>query len=431
MSELLKINKCHPITSILLIKPTRNLKLAKVLGNANNETTTELLLNTDDYNAFIINLLSAANRQHLSSYEVSKIIYAAELNPFYWHNIKTTVDATLLGYHGMLIFLQSSQLDLSKSNITCDILIRKSIQHIITCIQQSKCSLTKRFKVLFSHYTLSYNESKLTDLCQGLEAVSYLYRDFAECKESIIKIQLTSENDLDYFINRNRLEFIKQIDPHNDDTSQVPLSPLTHYGYHEFICITVGFIGLTEKFAPISGELTFANLTHAYLTDHFTSGLKTIDSGLSSAQTLNAQSDKDTMANEVVLKSLLEFMKMKVKAKKQALSLTEDAFLSEKTKTGLCQLMKDSLGGNSCTSLILFLPDRISLYGNEDNINNQCTQLLSIASIGRLVYNYPDKRIFAERALVDIYLQELNRERHDTTTDTATHPTNVRYLIWL
>ncbi|KAI6649683.1 Transcription factor inhibitor ECI-6 [Oopsacas minuta] len=373
------------ITSIIVIQPIITTKsLSHILPISN---TGNYLLKVDASHANTILIQSQSTKASINSYDVSKIVYDPETQPFYWHNVRSFIEATLIGYHGMIIFLQSSHIQLKNTQITPLELLYESIDQIFYCINNSKCKHTQLFQVLFSHYALSIEDCHVFDLCRGLETAAYLFRDVQGRQQKLIKTTITSIDSLKQLINRNYSQFLSEI-------SQDGSSNLAKLGYHEFMCVNVGFTGFSASFAPIGGELTFVTLSTDYFSTNTNSQTKT------GTTTLDIRNQSLLTANTIdPLKSLLDHMKSK--------NISDSTF---PIQNPLCTLLRDGVGGPCKTCVITVVPDKFVLNENEEESSNELCQILSIAHQFALVRNYPNRRIFAEKALMNIYMQELSTQ---------------------
>ena len=361
------------ITSIVVIQPTLN---DRDLSHVLSHNTTDYRLVVDTSHANAISIQSLATKYSLYSYDVSKIIYDPEIQSFYWHNVRSFIEATLLGYHGMIIFLQSSHIQVNI--ITPFQILFTAVDQIFYCIQNSKYKHTQYFQVLFSHYALSVEDGSLFDLCIGLDAAAYLYRDIKGQQQTLIKTKLTDLDNLKQLIDRNHTQFKSELPQGTNGTPT-----LAQLGYHEFICMNVGFTGLSASFAPIGGELTFVIMSTDYISTQNCTNTDIPNISLFTAKTIDP------------LYSLLN-------------NIINKKDSNNKLETPLYSLLRDGVGGPCKTCVISLLPDRFGLSEIENEATNEHTQLLNIAHQFSLVRNFPNRRIFAEKALLNVYMQEMS-----------------------
>ena len=365
------------ITSIVVIHPSF----------PEHNLSSELLPNTNDYRLVVdtshanaVSVQSLTTKYSLYSYDVSKIIYDPDLQSFYWHNVRSFIEATLLGYHGMIVFLLSSYIQLNNLNVTPFEILFTAVDQIFSCIQSSKYKYTQYFQVLCSHYALSIEDGNLIDLCSGLEATAYLYREVKGQQHTLIKTKLIDLNNLKQLIDRNHTQFKSELLLGSEGSHS-----LAQLGYHEFICMNVGFTGFSASFAPIGGELTFVIIS----TDYISSQIRQ-DNSPNGNLLINP-----TPQTVDALYSLLN----NTITKKESNNTLE---------TPLCSLLRDGIGGPCKTCVISLLPNKFGLNVTENEASNEHTQLLNIAHQFSLVRNCPNRRIFAEKALMNVYMQEMS-----------------------
>ena len=363
-----------PITSIVVIYPTLT----------NRSFSNELFPDTSDYRLVVdtshanaISIQSQATKYSLYSYDVTKIIYDPELQSFYWHNVRAFIEATLLGYHGMIVFLLSSHIQAENLNVTPFEILFTAVDQIFYCIQSSKCKYTQYFQVLFSHYALSNEDGHIFDLCRGLDAAAHLYRNVEGQQHTLIKTRLIDLDNLKQLIDRNHAQFKSELSDGIGGTHN-----LAQLGYHEFICINVGFTGFSAAFAPIGGELTFVVFSTDYIT----------------AQTTQNYTGNVSLFTTKTIDSLYSLLSNIITKK------DSDSNLG----TPLCDLLRDGVGGPCKTCVISLLPEKFRLSVTENEASNEHTQLLNIAHQFSLVKNYPNRKIFAEKALMNVYIQEMS-----------------------
>ena len=367
------------ITSIAVLQPTlHNRNISHV-----TDTTTQAkyLLKVDASHGNTILVQTGAGNCSVNHFDVSRIVYDPTAQPFYWHNVRPFIEATLIGYHGMIIFLQSSHIQLDKISISPIQILYKAVDQIFYCISHSKCKHTQLFQILFSHYALSIEGGHVFDLCRGLDPAAHLFRYVQGRQQKLIKTRVSSLDDFKQLISRNYNNFLSELPQGSAETRN-----LAKLGYHEFMFINVGFTGFSASFAPIGGELTFVTLSTDYLsasnTDTNTGTLDVRSISLLTAKTLDP------------LKRLL------------------DNFDSENVsdQTPLCTMLRDGIGGPCKTCVVTVVPDNFLLSENENKSANEICHLLGIAKKFARVKNCPNRRVFAEKALMNIYMQEIDAQ---------------------
>ena len=385
-----------PINSIVIIHPNLKQKLLKNFQSTTEEENSYRIC-VDSSLANTVSIQSQS-KMNLYSYKISKSIFDPETASFYWHNVRSFVESTLVGYHGMIIFLQSSHVQLQK--VTPFDLLFKSIDQILKCIYRSKYKHTQYFQVLFSHYALSIEGGHLVDLCSGLDPASYLYRENNGRQQRLVKTRLIDLEHLKTLIDKNHAQFSTDL----SQTSGASVN-LSSFGYHEFICVNVGFLGFSASFAPIGGELTFVILSTDYLKDNLVHTANALD-------VVTA-----TQVTTKTFKPLLAFLD-------KVTSLTID--IDSDDEEPLCELLRDGIGGACKTCFISYLPDSYELAEFESEKNNENNQILQIANQSSLVFNCPNRKVFAEKALMNIYLHEIDSS---APVDTLNVSFNIELVI--
>ena len=367
------------ITSIAVLQPTlHNRNISHITDTT---TQTKYLLKVDASHGNTILVQPSPGKSSVNQFNVSRIVYDPATQPFYWHNVRSFIEATLMGYHGMIIFLQSSHIQLDNISISPLQMLYKAIDQIFYCISHSKCKHTQLFQVLFSHYALLTEGGHVFDLCRGLDPAAHLFRYVQGRQQKLIKTSISSLDDLKQLISRNYDNFLSELPQSSAETKN-----LAKLGYHEFMFINVGFTGFSASFAPIGGELTFVTLSTDYLsasnTDTNTATLNIRSMSLLTAKTIDP------------LKHLL------------------DTFDSDNVsdETPLCALLRDGIGGPCKTCVVTVVPDNFVLSENENETANEVCHLLGIAKKFVRVKNCPNRRVFAEKALMNIYMQEISAQ---------------------
>ena len=373
------------ITSVVALQPTLLNRHISFISDTDSPNSYSLKVNASHGNIIQIQPGKStirAGKSTVNYFDVSRIVFDPAIQPFYWHNVRTFIEATLIGYHGMIIFIQSSHVQLDKISISPIQILYKAIDQIFYCISHSKCKHTQLFQVLFSHYALPIEGGHVFDLCRGLDPAAHLFRYVQGRQQKLIKTSISNLDDLKQLISRNYENFLSELPQGSAETNN-----LAKLGYHEFMFINVGFTGFSASFAPIGGELTFVTLSTDYLSASTNTG--------TNIGTLDVRSISLLTARTIdPLKHLL------------------DNFDSDNVsdQIPLCAMLRDGIGGPCKTCVITIVPDNFVLSEIENESANEIRHLLGIAEKFARVKNCPNRRVFAEKALMNIYMQEIHAQ---------------------
>jgi len=300
-----------------------------------------------------------------------RVYFAADDNTsVYKGSVKEIIEGSLLGYHGTIISTGESGLGfgdtLASSAKHSPGMILKAADHIFVCIKRSR-SRTGSSLVVLCSYLAVINE-KVYDLLRnyGNEAPNSGDFQVVSCKQGQLigraAFQAKNPVAIRKFLSHGE-EVLTRIEtglfPGQDKKTQC----------HTIFMITVEHAQFGAQFAPVSGTLSFVQLSASH-------SLTTENSGY---------------GNFVTVIDQLASMKLDLK------SVSEQPDYS---KSVLTEILKESLGGNCRTVLIshvnfvLHFPDR-------------ALQVLETGSKACSVYNQPNKRDLAEQALMSAYMKEL------------------------
>jgi len=303
-----------------------------------------------------------------------RVYFAADDNTVvYKGSVKEIVEGSLLGYHGTIISTGERGLEcsdtLSSSIKQSPGVILKATDHIFVCIKRSK-SRTGSSLVVLCSYLAVINE-KVYDLLRNYGNTSSPSGEFplVTCKQG----QLLGQSA---FTAKNSAAILKFLS-HGEDVLKKLTEELSskekNILWHTIFTITVEHAQFGAQFAPVSGTLSFVQL--------------------SSSQQEENLSKIDSYGSFVAVIDQLADMKLDLK------------FVNKQPgyqKSVLTEILKESLGGNCRTVLIthvsftLQFPDR-------------ALQVLGVGSKACAVHNHPNKRDLAEQALMSAYMKELRQ----------------------
>lgn len=302
-----------------------------------------------------------------------RVYFAADDNTvIYKGSVKEIVEGSLLGYHGTIIStgeygLECSDTLLSSTKHSPGVIL-KAADHIFLCIKRSKSRTGSSLVVLCSY--LSVINEKVYDLLHNYGNTSPASGDFplVACKQG----QLSGQSA---FAAKNSAAILKFL-RHGKDALKKLKEELSskekNILWHTIFTITVEHAQFGAQFAPVSGTLSFVQLS-------------------SSQQ--QVPSNINSYGSFVMVIDQLANMKLDLKSVNKR---------PDYQKSVLTEILKESLGGNCKTVLITHVnftihhPDRV-------------LSVLGVGSKACAVHNQPNKRDLAEQALMTAYMKELRQ----------------------
>ena len=302
-----------------------------------------------------------------------RVHFAADDNTsVYKGSVKEIVEGSLLGYNGTIISTGESGLEfgdtLSSSANRSPGVIIKAADHIFVCIKRSRSKTGSSLVVLCSY--LAVINEKVYDLLRnyGNEAPNSGDFPIVSCKQGQVlgraAFQAKNPAAIRKFLSHGE-EVLTRIKTELFPGQEKKI-------WHTIFMITVEHAQFGAQFAPVSGTLSFVQL---------------------SASHPSTTEDDTSYGSFVAVIDKLASMKLDLKSANEQ---------PEYSKSVLTEILKESLGGNCRTVLIshvnfaLHFPDR-------------ALQVLDTGSKACLVRNQPNKRDLAEQALMSAYMKELRQ----------------------
>lgn len=305
-----------------------------------------------------------------------RVYFAADDNTVvYKGSVKEIVEGSLLGYHGTIISTGECGLDfsdtLSSSTKGSPGMILKAAEHIFVCIKRSKSRTGSSLVVLCSY--LAVINAKVYDLLRNYGNTNSPTGDFSvvACNQGQLSGQsaFTAKNSAAIlkFLSHGE-KVLKELREELSDKEKNVL-------WHTMFTLTVEHAQFGAQFAPVSGTLSFVQLS-------------------SSQQQTEEPSGVDSYGNFVTVIDQLTNTKLDVK------SLNKQP--ADYHKSVLTEILKEALGGNCRTLLITHVDFTIQHP-------ERMLQVLSVGSKACTVHNQPNKRDLAEQALMSAYMKELRQ----------------------
>lgn len=330
----------------------------------------------------------------------------------YRHSVKEIVDAALMGYHGTVISLSVGKVR-KEEGFDIDRVVCKAARQILRTLRKSRGSPSSQSSaaLIVSLSCFMLHQEKTYDLLYGYQTeeaaeertLPLVNRD-APSTVTILNGQVVGASE-------------------HEAKSAAGVSSLLHFAHlmqeailaessqqflhHTVVIITVEFAQFGSLRAPVSGNLSFVELSStAPLTDRqrYTCGESihaTVRSLFSFADLIQALTTSESYINH---------------CQEQDEHTPERLSTRHLDHSVLTQLLRESLGGNCKTLLICSVPMSLTLKELEE-----ATVAVSLASSARLIVNSPNKRDLAERALMSAYMKELSVRYGNTTKVRALH----------
>ena len=307
----------------------------------------------------------------------------------YRASVREVVEGTLLGYHGAVILFGikgSGQSNLALSPSTG--LIQKAALHICRCMRKSKESSSQHATnlVVLCSYVLVVDED-VHDL---------LSDDRDPSQPSPVRI----EGGAVVGATTHEVRSAAKVQSLIKRGTENELKVLARYGrlpeqglHHGVFSLSVEYAQFGSIKAPVSGNLTFVMV--------------------GAAEPLTSSAVYETQPGQYApsVASIFGFASVV-----NVLSADTCGDLSQSMQGGrllcadferfsLVRLLKEALGGNCKTLLVALVP---SSYPTGQR--SEVSEVLNLSSRARTIQNQPNKRIFAEKALMTAYMKELHKK---------------------
>ena len=318
----------------------------------------------------------------------------------YKSDVMKLVKSVLQGYNGTLVSLGLESTDHfsfllgSPSGI-----LYQAAGHILSCLNKLRQKgMSKGNLTVQCSYVLIANE-KVHDLLQDFVEDNPAVKDFP-----LDPFQSTSPavDNHDITISDSKVKGCKTIEAkkvkdiasmlrHGSKTIDAFLLGMPDCGmYHCSFAISIEYSKFGSMFAPMSGTFTTAVLIVPDQVDINTLGEHT---------TTDAKSI-------VALKKIIE--------SQSSTSSSADGSSDLYAESLLTQLLQAAFGGNCKTLLMTHVPDTVI-----STKSVQTCSIMELASLARNMQNKPDKTELAEKALMDAYLKEMQRQMQNEKPTTA------------
>jgi len=305
-------------------------------------------------------------------FRFDRVYFAADDNTsVYKGSVKEIIEGSLLGYHGTIISTGESGLTISdtlaSSAKRSPGVILKAADHVFVCIKRSRNRTGSSLVVLCSY--LAVINEKVYDLLRSYGNETPHFGDFqvVSCKQGQLigraAFQAKNPVAIRKFLSHGEKELTRiETELFSEQDRKTP--------WHTIFMITVEHAQFGAQFAPVSGTLSFVQLStsHPVTTE-----------------------ENSSYGNFVGVIDQLASMDLKSVSKQPDYS-----------KSILTEILRESLGGNCRTVLIshvnfvLHFPDKV-------------LQILETGSKACSVHNQPNKRDLAEQALMSAYMKELRQ----------------------
>ena len=377
-----------------------------------------------------LGIASSTAQQPRVSLRFDRIVPAeAEGSALYRQTAREVVESALLGYHGTVITLASSdtrQQRYEAIRSPSHGMIQRAAKQMIRCLKKSQLDSSTASKsssnlVIQCSFVVIAQE-EIRDLLAGFsvknkhqESPQKLYINGLPPKLEMMNKEVSgaSQHVLVSGLEVSRmLRYGREIESMvlesiaDSKQQKQQLQQQQQQYHHTIFTLTVEFSQFGSMNSPVSGNLQFVDISAS--------------GPLASRQkfTYGDRVDK-TVLSLFTFVDLVESLSSNVAALENAgthsaFNLEAEAALLPNVPTSsqggsnlheksvLTQVIRDSLGGNCKTLLLTFAPVKppVSLRG-------EVVELLKLASRARIVQNMPNKRDLAEKALMSAYLRGL------------------------
>ena len=322
-------------------------------------------------------------------------VYAASENDkaVYKHDVKETVESTLLGYNGTIISLES----INNREPALNVLVTQASEQIFRCLKESKRSRSAANLVVHCSFVAVADENvydlledganepngtaiPFTKLANGLSDASVHEAKSRSHVLALMKRGYKKEKDLMQWIMSQR-----------SSLSIKSKRPEVVREHHTMLSLTVEYAHFGSMNAPISGTLSFLRLSSPYPLAH------------QQQYTVDKRVEKSALS----LLALAELVNALTPASSGASETSHSPQRNGELycKSLLTHILKDAVGGNCKTIFMCHVPEVFA--------ESRCAEVgaaLQLVSRARHIQNQPNKRDLAERALMAAYMKELKMQ---------------------
>ena len=333
------------------------------------------------------------------TYQFDHVYTGAEgSSELYKSSVKEVVEGTLLGYHGTVILFGVKGSGLSDLvGRPSSGLVQKAALHICKCLRKSKESNSQHATnlVVLCSYVMVVDEDVHDLLSDGPVGATTGSPDPAAHVSSV-----RIENGVVIGAKTHPVKSSAKVQSLLKRGMESEREILARYGrtpeqglHHSAFSLSVEYAQFGTMNAPVSGNLSFVLVGAA--------------DPLTSAGSYETQPGQYPPS----VGSIFGFASVL-----NVLTADDCSDLSQSMQGGrlmcadferfaLIRLLKEALGGNSKTLLVALVP---SSYPT--GLRSEVSEVLSLSSRARTIQNHPNKRIFAEKALMTAYMKELYKK---------------------
>ena len=355
-------------------------------------------------------LTPSGNTKHVSLRFDKILPPATSPASLYKQSVKEVVENVLLGYHGTIIALSSSETNQEKGESLWDPsdgLIQRAVRQMFRCLKKSKRSKSKasasKLIILCSYAVVI--EEEVRDLLCGLKrdtstssghlgAANDPKLEVAPPKLDVIGGQIrgltqhviTTSSEVTTLLKYGKQMERNMLKVYSVDTSTSVVSQ----EHHALFTLSVEFSQFGSMNAPVSGNLQFVDVA-------------VLDS-LASRQRFTRGDVVDKQKKSLfTFARTVESLSSNIATLESADSAIKSAFSDEEThylpnvpspensnlhkQSVLTQLIEDSLGGNCKTLLVTFVSSHIT-----PSLHRETMETLKLASRARILQNTPNTR---------------------------------------
>jgi len=332
----------------------------------------------------------------------NQVISSSSETDLYTEHVKDVVESVLLGYHGTVVSFGplACTPNRTESLGAKGGLIHRSAMQILRCLKRSGKSSSKSSSyscnlVILGSYIILMDEQArdlLSDFSLPDKSQQAAASRFSPAlNERDNELQNVSSHIL------SSSHALQSLLKHGSERIQA-ICPTSSQRYHTIFSLSVEYKQFGTVNAPISGNLSFVNISP---TDPLSQRNQVLTR-------VNSTPRTETLSLFTFADAIEAF------ARKSATSAEEtDLFASAIhvspsevcSQSLLTRLLSESLGGNCKTILITYFPSAVpSSFSAED------FQTLTLASQARLIENKPSKKDLAEKALMSAYMKGLEEK---------------------
>lgn len=345
----------------------------------------------------------------------------------YKQSAREVVENVLLGYHGTIVALSSSETNQEKLSSLWDPtngLIQRAVRQMFRCLKKSRKSKSKASAlklIILCSYAVVIEEEVRDLLCglkQGganpstsngnsgaandpkLEAVPPKLEVVNGQVRGLSQHVITTSSEV-----KALLKYGKSMERNMLKAYSTTSNAGSKQEHHSLFTLSVEFNQFGSMNAPVSGNLLFVDLA--------------VLDPLASRQRFTRGDVVDKEKRSLfTFARIVENLSSNIAALESADSAFQSAFSDEETgslpnvpspensnlhrQSVLTQLIEDSLGGNCKALLVTYAPSHVT-----PPLHRETMEVLKLASRARILQNTPNKRDLAEKALMSAYLRGL------------------------